>query len=213
MKKLLFLAAFFCATISIQAQNVTESIISFGKGQLSGYLIDIPNTDVKLAEAAFRDLLEQKYNLKASKESGFRAYLNQPFSPIGQDNYDLYFTVSEYGKKKNKTTQISFIACSGNLNAITSQNNPETADNIKMFLKRFVKYVNEYSINKQADEISAKINKLNDEKASLEKNQEKLNKQIEKLNKDIESNKGKLSEKEKQIKDLTNELNKVKSGN
>ena len=77
MKKLLFLATLFCATLTLSAQNVTESIISFGKGQISGYLIDVPNADVKTAEAAFRDLMEQKYNLKASKENGFRAYLIQ----------------------------------------------------------------------------------------------------------------------------------------
>lgn len=210
MKKLLLIATVICAVSALYAQNVTESIITFGKGQISGYLIDVPNADVKLAEAAFRDLLEQKHNLKASKENGFRAYLNQPLSPIGPDNYDLYFLVSEYGKKKNKTTQISFIACSGNLNAITSQNNPEAADHIKTFLKQFVKYVEEYNLTQQINSINEQISKLESEKASLEKSQDKLSKQIDKLNKDFESNKGKISEKENQISKLTNEIHQVK---
>lgn len=210
MKKLLILATVLCALSTLSAQNVTESIISFGKGQISGYLVDVPNADVKLAEAAFRDLLEQKHNLKASKENGFRAYLNQPLSPIGPDNYDLYFLVSEYGKKKNKTTQISFIACSGNLNAITSQNNPEAADHIKTFLKNFVKYVEEYNLTQQINSINEQISKLESEKASLEKSQEKITKQLDKLNKDFENNKGKISEKEGKIKKLSDELKQVK---
>lgn len=213
MKKLLILATVLCALSTLSAQNVTESIISFGKGQISGYLVDVPNADVKLAEAAFRDLLEQKYNLKASKENGFRAYLNQPLSPIGPDNYDLYFLVSEYGKKKNKTTQISFIACSGNLNAITSQNNPEAADHIKTFLKNFVKYVEEYNLTQQINSINEQISKLESEKASLEKSQEKITKQLDKLNKDFENNKGKISEKEGKIKKLSDELKQVKKVN
>lgn len=212
MKKLLFLATLFCATLTLSAQNVTESIISFGKGQISGYLIDVPNADVKTAEAAFRDLMEQKYNLKASKENGFRAYTNQALAPIGPDNYDLYFLVGEYGKKKNRTTQISFIACSGNLNAITSQNNPETADHIKTFLKQFVKYVEEYNQTQQINALNEEISKLESDKASLEKSQDKLGKQIDKLNKEFDGNKEKISEKENKIKELTNELDKVKRG-
>ncbi|MCQ2275794.1 MAG: hypothetical protein MJZ87_02420 [Bacteroidales bacterium] len=210
MKKLTILTVIFCAVLSISAQNAKESMINFGKQQLAGYLIDVPNADVKTVEAAFRDKLEKQYNLKASKESGFRAYLNQPFSPFGKENYDIYFTVGEYGKKKNRTTQLSLIVCSGNKNTITSQNNPETADYVKVFLRDFVNYVNEYALQQKAKSLEDQISKLTKEKKDLTKEQEKINKQIEKLNKELEKNKKDITNKESEIEQVESELKSVK---
>lgn len=210
MKKITILAILFCTMLTITAQNAKESTINFGKQQLEGYLIDVPNADVKTVEAAFRDKLEKQYNMKASKESGFRAYLNQAFSPFGKENYDIYFTVNEYGKKKNRTTQLSLIVCSGNKNTITSKNNPETADYVKVFLKDFVNYVNEYALQLKAKDLEDQIKKLTKDKKDLAKEQDKINKQIEKLNKELEKNKKEVSSKESEIEQVESELKKVK---
>ncbi|MBO7648739.1 MAG: hypothetical protein J6S48_05205 [Bacteroidales bacterium] len=210
MKKLVLLAFVIAFAATASAQTVKESMVNMGKQQLSGYLIDIPGADMKTVEAAFRDKLEKQYNLKASSESGFRAYLNQPFQPFGSANYDLYFNVSEHGKKKNKVSQISLIVCSGNMNTITSQNDPTTADYVKVFLRDFVSYVQEYVAKQNLNELENQMAKLVKEKNSLEKDQTKINKQIQKLNKDLEKNAQKTVEKEEKIKDLQKEIDSAK---
>ena len=125
-------------------------------------------------------------------------------------NYDLYFNVSEHGKKKNKVSQISLIVCSGNMNTITSQNDPTTADYVKVFLRDFVSYVQEYVAKQNLNELENQMAKLVKEKNSLEKDQTKINKQIQKLNKDLEKNAQKTVEKEEKIKDLQKEIDSAK---
>lgn len=210
MKKILITLAIFCIAAWASAQTVKESTIKFGKEQLSGYLLDISKADVDLTESALRDKFEKQYNLKASKESGFRAYLNQSFSPFGTANYDIYFTVGEYGKKKNKTTQVSLIVCTGNHNAITTSNNPETAMEIKNFLVNFVNYIEDYVANQQIAALEEQLAKLNKDLKDLNGNQDKLNKQLNKLNKEIEENNNKISDKEKEINKLEEDLQKAK---
>lgn len=210
MKRLVLLAFAVALTTAAFAQTAKESMIKMGKQQLSGYLIDIPGADVKTVDAAFRDKLEKQYNLKASSESGFRAYLNQPFKPFGSENYDMYFTVTEHGKKKNKVSQLELIVCSGNMNTITSQNNPATADYVKVFLRDFVSYVQEYVAKQNIKAMESQLAKLNKELKGLEKNKNKINKQIEKLNKDLDKNAKAISDKEKEIQELKDTLDKAK---
>lgn len=210
MKKATILFAIVCATICLSAQNVKESTINFGKEQLQGYLLDVSSANVDLTESALRDKFEKQYNLKASKENGFRAYLNQAFAPFGTQNFDIYFNVSEYGKKKHKTTQVALIVCSGNHNAITSSNHPETAMEIKNFLVNFVKYIDDYVANQEIAALEAQIAKLNKDLKDLNGNQDKLTKQLNKLNKEIEENNTKISDKEKEIKKVEEELNQAK---
>ncbi len=211
MKRFFILSFVLIAALAVSAQNATESIIDLGGQQLPGYLIDIPNADAKSVDAAFRDKLEKNYNLKATKESGFRAYLNQPFSPFGTANYDIYFIVKEYGKKKNRITQLSVIVSTGNKNAISSQNDSKTADYIKVFLRDFVTdFSKNYSIQQQADNLEVELAKLNKEKSDLEKDQGKLNKQIEKFNKKLSQNKDQITEKANKIEEIKADLQQVK---
>lgn len=210
MKKLALLVFVIAFASMASAQTVKESMVNMGKQQLSGYLLDIPGADMKTVEAAFRDKLEKNYNLKASSESGFRAYLNQPFKPFGSANYDLYFTVSEHGKKKNKVSQLSFIVCSGNYNAITSNNDPTTADYVKVFLRDFTEYVQEYVAKQNISALESQLAKLKKEEKALNKDKDKMNKQIEKLNKGLDKNAKKLEEKEKQIDKLQKDIDSAK---
>ena len=210
MKRLVLLAFVVALTTTAFAQTAKETMVNMGKQQLAGYIIDIPGADVKTVDAAFRDKLEKQYNLKASSESGFHAYLNQPFKPFGTENYDMYFTVNEFGKKKNKTSQLALIVCSGNMNTITSQNNPATADYVKVFLRDFVSYVQEYVAKQNIKEMEKQLSKLNKELKVLEKNKNKINKQIEKLNKELDKNAKDIAEKEKEIKDLKETIDKAK---
>lgn len=210
MKKLFILLSVICACFLASAQKVQESVIDFGKQQTNGYLVNVPNASIELVDAAFKEKLEKQYALKSSKENGFRAYINQNMSAFGSANYDIYYKVGEFGKKKHKTTQLTLIVSSGNMNAITSSNNAEVAENIKKFLAEFVNYVDEYSVQQEINSLMDKLTKLNNEKAGLEKDDAKIDKQIEKLNKEKATIQKNLEQKNTDIKKLEDEINRLK---
>ena len=159
-----------------------------------------------MVDATVRDIFETQYNLKASKESGFRAYLNQPFAPFGSENFDIYYTVSEFGKKKDKTTQVSMIVCTGNMNAITSANNPDADNAIRYFLKNIPPKVEQYNNQQEINALKEKMAKLQNTKESLEKDNDKAQKQIEKLKQNMDKNNEKIKETEKSISELQEQL-------
>ena len=209
MKKVIILLAVVCITCALSAQNVQESMVDFNKQQISGYTISISSASEDLVEAALKEKMEKQYSLKSSKANGFKAYLNQPFQPFGAANYDIYTNIEETGKKSNKTIVLTMIVCSGNLNAITSVNNAETAAAIKKFLSDFASYVTTYSINVQIEAVNAKLSKLNNEKTDLQNQQSKITKEIEKLNKDLDEVKKDLDENDKNIQTTQDELNNL----
>lgn len=210
MKKLFVLLLVAFVTLTISAQDVKTSMVNFGKSQYSGYLLNIKGASVDLVDATIRDMFETQYNLKASKESGFRAYLNQPFAPFGSENFDIYYNVSEYGKKKDKTTQVSMIVCTGNMNAITTANNPDADNAIRTFLANIPPKIEQYSNQQEINMLKEQLAKLQSTKESLEKDNDKTQKQIEKLNKNIEKNNEKIKEIEKTISKVQEQLKALK---
>lgn len=210
MKKVTLFLAFISITMMMLAQNVHEANIKLGKQKLSGYTINISSANADLVDAALRERMEKNYGLKASKESGFRAYLNQPLAAFGTANYDIYYKITESGKKGSKSSLLSFIVCSGNHNAITSENSPETATAVKAFLTDLSNYVQEYSLQQQANVLQEKLDKLNKEKADLQKDMDKNNKQIEKLQKDNAEIEKKQKTNNEEIRKIESDLNAVK---
>ncbi len=208
MKKLFvfMFAALTLAAGTVSAQDVRTSVISFAKSQYPGYLLNVKGASVELVSATLRDLFETQFNMKASKESGFRAYLNQPFAPFGSENYDIYYTVGEFGKKNDKTTQVSMIVCTGNMNAITSANNPDVDNAIRYFLKGIPSKIDKYSNQQEINAMKEQIAKLQNTKETLSKDQEKTQKQMEKLKQALEENKAKMKETDESIGKLQEQL-------
>ena len=209
MKKVFVLVAVVFAAFTLSAQEVNTSMIDFGKSQYSGYLLNLKNASVDLVESTMRNLMENQYNLKASKENGYRAYLSQPFAPFGPDNYDIYFNVSEFGKKKNKTTQLAMIVTTGNMNAITSANNPDADNAIRYVLKSFAPKVSAYEVQQQINALKEQLAKLESNKKSLQKDQDKNAKQIEKIQKTMEANEKSLKETDAQINKIEQEIKEL----
>lgn len=211
MKKIFLFLSIVGMTFALTAQNVHESPIKFGKENLSGYTLSIASANAELVNAALRERMEKTYGLKSSNEGKFRAYLNQPFAPFGTANYDIYYMVTESGKKGAKTAQLFFIVCSGNLNTITSTNDPETAASIKAYLNDLVPYIKEYSLKQQANTLQENLNKLQKTQKKLEQSMKKNQSQIAKLQKEAE----KITQQQKtnleEIRKIESDLNAVRS--
>ncbi|MBR4135319.1 MAG: hypothetical protein IKU03_02780 [Bacteroidales bacterium] len=216
MKKLLLFIATVCLVSFASAQNVKESTVSFNKTQVNGYLANINGYSMDVVDLAMRTKMEKEFNLKASKEGNYRAYLNQPCAVFGPDSYDIYYNVSEFGKKKNKTTQVSFIITKGNMNTITSSTDPEIARRVKNFLNDFLATVPTFATSQQIEALEAELAKLQKEKASLEsdiakenKTISKENKKIEKINKNIEKSQKKITKVEEKVEKKVKEIDEV----
>lgn len=206
MKKLFVLLTIVVIAVTASAQKLHTSMVEFGKSQYPGYLFNMKNVSVETLDATLRDIFENQYNLKASKESGFRAYRNQQFAPFGSENYDIFFNVIEFGKKKEKTTQVVLLVCKGNMNAVTPSTDPQVDAAIRKFLQKLPAKVEEYQIRKPIIEKKEQIAKLDANKQSLIKEQEKINGQIEKLQLNQNEISKKIQDNEEAISKLQAEV-------
>ena len=174
MKKvfaLVFLASVFC---SLSAQKVNETVVLYGKEQIKGFTINIYDNSPEIVEGALVDKFETQYKLKGSKKKGYHVYENQSCDAFGDARYDIYFTTTEVGKKKDKTTQVVLVVSTGNLNCITFSNDPRSSRNIVAFLENLNKDIEAYKIKLRIEELRNNLNNLNKDRQSMLKDQTKL---------------------------------------
>lgn len=207
MKKIFTLLTIAVIAFTASAQKIHTSMVDFNKSQYPGYLFNMKGVSVETLDATLRDIFENQYNLKASKESGFRTYRNQQFPLFGQENYDIFYNVIEFGKKNEKTTQLVLLVCKGNMNAVTPSNDPQVDAAIRKFLQKMPSKVEEYQIRKPIIEKKEQIAKLDANKQSLLKEQEKINGQIEKLQLNLNDLSTKIKENEEAVSKLQEEVN------
>ena len=194
MKRILTitLALVFSVSFAV-AQSVSEGPVTINKTDVNGFTINIPNVDSKSATIAITEYLAEKGLVKPKTEDKYNAYKAQKFSYIGDGTYDIYFKAVEKGKKKDLSSDIIFICSLGNMNTVSSINDPAAAENIKAVMLRFPRAVEKYQLKQQIEDLKKEIEKANKEKAKNDKSIEKLQKQIAKatekhngLNKQLE---------------------------
>lgn len=181
MRKLFTLALALVAGISFAfAQQVSEGQVTILKTNVNGFTINIPNVDSKAADAAVTEFLAEKGLVKPKTEDKYNAYKAQKFSYIGDGTYDIYFKAVQKGKKKDLSSDIIFICSLGNLNTISSVNNPDAAENIKVLMAKFTQAVEKYQLKQKIEDLKKEIEKANKEKAKNDKEIKKLQEKIAK---------------------------------
>ena len=209
MKKLFALFALVCVFGSLSAQKVNETVTTFGKDQLTGFTTNITQATTEIVEQTLANKLEKEFLLKGSKKKGYYVYLNQPCPAFGDARYDLYFTTSEIGKKKNKSTQVTLIVSTGNQNCITFSNDPRTSRNIVSFLESLSNDVEIYKKNLRINELKESLASLEKDQATLEKDQEKVKDKIKKTNDDMQVNIAQVEAKTAEINALQENYNQT----
>ena len=207
MKKvfaLVFLTSVFC---SLSAQKVNETVILYGKEQLSGFTINISDATPAIVEGAFADKMQNQYGLKGSKKKGFYVYENQACSAFGDARYDIYFTTTEVGKKKDRTVQLTLVVSTGNLNCVKFSNDPRTSRNIVTFLEAFPKDVEAYKTKLRIAELKDQLSKLNKERQSLQKDQSKIQDKINVTTDEVKRLSEQLDKKNQEIETLQDKYN------
>lgn len=208
MKKIVALFAFLSVLCSLSAQKVNETVALFGKEQLSGYTINVDNADAKTVAAALTENFENQYKMKGTTKNKYRIYENQPFSAFGDAHYDIYFTTTNIGKKKNQATQVTVVVSTGNMNCITFSNDPRTARNIVLYLETLPNIVEAYALNLRADQLNKELKNLKKERESMEKDLSKAKEKVSKTNEDIKKTTDQLEKKTAEIEKLQDQFNR-----
>lgn len=207
MKKIATFLALVCAVCSLSAQKVNETVTMYGKDQLQGFTINIDNAAANLIDDAIANKFESHYGLKGSKKKGFHVYENQKCGAFGEARYDIYFTTTEVGKKNNKSTQVTLVVSTGNMNCITFANDPRTSHNIVQFMEGFSNDVEAYKIKLRIEELKNDLNNLDKERQSLEKDKQKNQEKLNKTNNDMKQVSEQIDTKNKDIAKLQDQFN------
>lgn len=209
MKKLFAFLTFIFVFSSLSAQKVNETVTLFGKDQLTGFTTNIAQATPEIVEQALANKMEKDFLLKGSKKKGYYVYLNQPCPAFGDARYDLYFTTTEVGKKKNKSTQVTLVVSTGNQNCVTFSNDPRTARNIVSFLESLSDDVEIYKRTLRINELRESIEILEKDQASLEKDQVKLKDKINKTTEEMQANVAQVEAKTAEIAKLQENYNET----
>lgn len=203
MKKIATFLAFVCVVCSLSAQKANETVTMFGKDQLHGFTINIDNTPTNIIDDAIAYKFESQYGLKGSKKKGFHVYENQKCIAFGEARYDIYYTTTDVGKKNNKSTQVTLVVSTGNMNCISFSNDPRTSRNIVTFLEGLPNDVEAYKIKLRIEELKNNLASLEKERQGLEKDKQKLTEKIENTN-------GEISRLSNEIEKKTSDLETLK---
>lgn len=209
MKKIATFVALVCAVCSLSAQKVNETVTMFGKDQLQGFTINIDNVPTKIVDDAIEYKFESQYGLKGSNKKGFHVYENQKCNAFGEARYDIYFTTSEVGKRNNKSTQVTLVVSTGNMNCITFSNDPRTSRSITLFMEGLPKDVEAYQIKLRIESLKNDLANLEKERQGLEKDKQKVLDKLEATNGEIKKLSEEIDKKTAEFQDLQDQYNQT----
>ena len=203
MKKIFLLVACMCAAVLLKAQKVSEGAVLFDKQSQPGFVLNISALEVDFVTDALKYSFEDKYAMKGSNVSGFRAYKRQRFIPFGSEGYDIYFKAEQNGPKKNREVKVSLLVSIDGVTFVTRASDRATADKVVAFLENFVQVtIPEYTTKVRITEVSAQLKKLEDKKKDLEKKQEKLNKELLEVKQELEQNAEDIQKAQQELNSL-----------
>ncbi|MDR1543051.1 MAG: hypothetical protein LBS50_01300 [Prevotellaceae bacterium] len=209
MKKLVLLSLIALFSGVLSAQNAIPLNFEINKGiNVQGYVIDFSvEKSAKLVSDAFQHLLEKVYGLKSNKSAkvkGFTNYVNQTFSPVSATPVSIYFNVAEEGKKADKVTRLYIVVFDGGENVLHPDLSPTFEPKIYDFLNKFPAALVDYANNLKLKETQ---NLLEKQKKDLDK----LGKEKTKIEKQLSDNATDIYNKEKEIADAENEINRLQN--
>ena len=143
------------------------------------------NFSEKTVADAIRDNMA-KVGVKGKSNKGYTVYKGVKLPELGDDTYDLYFSVDKKSKKEKETSAVTLLISKGDDNFITSSSDAGVIGKAKTYLDNLWDMVGvfdlEQQINSQQDLVKKnekKANNLVDDASDLEKKLKKTQDQIE----------------------------------
>ena len=203
MKKLLLFATLFAMAFLANAQVPTEQTITFEKKAVQGVTVVVDGYNIDVVKEALKNRFEKTASLKGKQgKGGYYNYMSQAFYDFSPKNLDIYTLVEVDGKKKSGQIAISLLVSTGNQNFISSTNDAEVFEKVKLFLTAFNAYLKEYDTNKKITEQRVIL-------TALEKDREKMNAEVDKWKKQINELEAQSLKREKELEAKNAEIEKA----
>ena len=185
--------------ISLGLSQVTESMEKFNIGTHNALQIKILDTEKKLVEEEWKEYVKPKGTTKKKKSE----YISTEINLIGLSNpVDWYMRLDK--GKKNIILSLCVISQE---EFLSSSNQIENYAVVQDYLEKFVFVVEKAKIQKEFEEGSKKLSKLQNELKKLNKNYDKNLKLIDKSEKQVnkleKENKSNLDKQEKRREQIT----------
>jgi len=203
MKKLFLFSTLFIFAFLANAQVPTEQTVTFEKKTVQGVSVVVDGYSVDVVKEALRNRFEKTSTLKGKQGKGsYYNYLNQTFLDFSPKNLDIYTLVEVDGKKKSGQIAVSILVSTGNQNFISSTNDAEVFEKVKLFLTAFNAYLKEYDTNKKITEQRVIL-------TALEKDREKMTSEVDKWKKQINELEAQSLKREKELEAKSAEVEKT----
>jgi len=147
---------------------------------------------------AIQDTLE-KLGYKGKDSKGFTVYKGVKLPALGNDTYDLYFSVDRKSKKEKELSVVTMMISKGFDEFITEKTDGDIMRNAKTFLDNLRNTVASYDLSQQVLEQEDVLKKNEKKSAGLISDAEDLQKKKKKLESEIEQN---IKDQENQQKEL-----------
>ncbi len=202
MKKLnifIFLIVSYSASLAQSRINTVE----YQKINRDAIVNEIPFPQNLVAKAIEDSLERMGYKGKDSK--GFAVYRSVKMPALGNDSYDLYFSVDRKSRKEKEISQVTMMISKGFDSFVTEKSDPGLMQNAKTYLDSLRNIIAVYDHRQQVSEqedlvknIEKKVSGLNNDADDLQKKRKKIEKEIEQNIKDQANQQAEL-DKQKQI--------------
>lgn len=147
MKKIVLSFALFATTLSAFAQEVKESTTLLNKINQPSIVADY-NLSGEIVEGAFiKKMTDAKISKPSKATDGFKLYKGISIPEITKETIDLYVKVDD---KKTSST-VYMLMSKGYDNFMKKETDSISIENGKVYLTKFMKDINAFSLNKQID--------------------------------------------------------------
>ena len=182
------------------AQDVNEKKISMSLGPQNAFYVEIPGSDLKMAEKTFYEIIKEYGKLKENKKAREHFMMATKIPVInGSSPLDVY---AKFEEGKGMTTTFVWMDMGGAF--INSNEYGSQAKSLKQFMSDYFIAVRKKVVT---EELKVEEKKL----ADVEKDLKKLKDKNDDYHQDIEKAKQKIVEAEKNIeKNVVDQENKVK---
>lgn len=182
------------------AQDVTEKKISMSLGPQNSFYVEIPGSDLKMAEKTFYEIIKEYGKLKENKKAREHFMMATKIPVInGSSPLDVY---AKFEEGKGMTTTFVWMDLGGAF--INSNEYASQAKSLKQFMSDYFIAVRKKVVT---EELKVEEKKL----AEVEKDLKRLKDKNDDYHQDIEKAKQKIVEAEKNIeKNVVDQENKVK---
>jgi Skp family chaperone for outer membrane proteins len=200
-KAFLFLSAVII-TASSFAQSSTATV-EYQKINRQAVVNDIPFPEKTVRDAIDNKMQQMGYKGKDSK--AFTIYKGVKMAALGNDAYDIYFSVDRKSKKEKDMAVVTMLLSKGFDSFIADSTDATVINNAKIYLNNLREMVAAYDLEMQINDQAEVIKKADKKLANLKQDGEDMEKKKKKLENDIEQNKKDVEaqnaeiEKQKQI--------------